>query len=78
MQVHAGLRIAVVNVVTGQQTMSLRTNVPDLQHQVFGQFALDIEVVLHRVLRAQMWLELTVKSNRDGIAANQDPVLAAD
>ena len=45
-QVKAGLGIAEVHVVTGQQTVALRSHIAHLQDQILGQLALDIQVVL--------------------------------
>ena len=78
MQIQTGLRIAKVHIVAGQQPMSLRSDITNLQHQVLGQLALDIEVVLRRILRAQVRLELPVQQQRTETMPNRDPVRAAD
>ncbi len=43
--------------------MALRSHIADLQNQVFGQLALDVQVVLGGILRPQMRLKLSVEQN---------------
>src|SRR6185369_14681547 len=62
-QVETRLRVAVVHIVTGQQAMPLRSHIADLQNQVFGQLALDVQVVLGRILRPQVRLKLSIQQN---------------
>ena len=47
----------------GQQAVTLRADVAELQHQVPGQFAFDGEIVLSRILRAHLGLEITVQQD---------------
>ena len=44
--------------------MALRSHVTHLQNQVLGQLALDVQVVLGRILRPQVRLKLPVEQNR--------------
>ena len=62
-QIETSLRVAEVHIVTRQQAMPLRSHIADLQNQVFGQLALDVQVVLSRILRPQVRLKLSVKQN---------------
>jgi hypothetical protein len=59
-EVDAGLRITGVDVVRRQQSMPLRPHIIDLQQKILGNLTLDAEVVLRRVLRAQMRLEVAI------------------
>src|ERR1035437_10922647 len=52
-QVQASLRVAVVQIIRGQQAVRLRAHVTDLEEHVALQLALDGEVVLLGVLRAE-------------------------
>ena len=47
-----------------QQTMPLRSHVADFQLHVFGQFALNGQVVLRGILRAHMRLEIAEQNDR--------------
>src|SRR5580704_1135153 len=58
-----------IDLVSGQQTMALRSDIADLEHGAVGQFALDGEVVLRGVLRAEVGSEFTVE--KDGAKQRQ-------
>lgn len=58
--------------MAGKQAVSLRTHVIDLPQNAFRDFPLDTEVVLSRVLRAHMGLEVPIKE--DGAEAG--PILS--
>ena len=49
--------------MSSQQPMALRADVAYLEHCAVAQFALEREVVLRGVLRAQVGFELAVKKN---------------
>src|SRR5579863_2198736 len=62
--VEATLWVRRVNIVGSKQAMPLRTHVANLQHGAVAQFALDGQIVLTRVLRAQVGLEVAIQKNR--------------
>ena len=61
--VQTGLRIRRIDVMRSQQAMSLRSYIAHLQHNVSGQFPLDIEVVLSRILGAHVRLKIPVQQH---------------
>src|SRR4051812_5828113 len=64
LHIHTGTRIAEVNIVARQKAVPLRSDIPDLEYKILGEFALNIQVVLRRILRAQVRLELSVQQQR--------------
>src|SRR5208283_3111685 len=62
--VQAGLGVRGIDVVSGQQAMALGSDIANLEHHAVAEIALDGEVVLSGVLRAQMRREFTVEKNR--------------
>src|SRR5260370_4971196 len=64
LQVIAGLRIAVVDVVRRQQSVPLRSDISDLKEDVARQFAFDGQVVLRGILRAQNFWKLAEEQDR--------------
>ena len=62
--IEAGLRRGGIDVVTGQQAMSLGPDIADLEHRAVAQLTLDGEVVLSGVLRAQVGSEFSIKKDR--------------
>src|SRR5579871_672636 len=63
-QIQARLRLPIVQIVRGQQPVALRTDVPDLQQEISGKFALDIEVVLVRILGPKVRLKFAEQKYR--------------
>src|SRR5260370_35884271 len=57
------MRVSVVQIGGGQQTVVLGSHVTDLNQQIIYDFSLDCEIVLIRVLGAQMRLKLAVEQN---------------
>src|SRR2546430_9298155 len=49
-QIQASLRISIVQIVGGEQPMTLRTHVAHLQLQVSAQLTLERQVILRRIL----------------------------
>src|SRR5580700_1192507 len=64
--VHIQARLGTrwIYIVRGQQAMSLRPHISDLQHHVSCKLTLNREVVLRRVLRTQVRFEFTVEEKR--------------
>ena len=67
--IETGLRVGRIDVVRGQQAVALRADVATLEHGVAAQIALDGQVVLSSVLRAQVRLEFSVE--KDGAKQRQ-------
>ena len=59
--IETSLRIAEIQIMRNQQTMSLRSHVADRRHKVVGKLMLDAKVVLVGVLRSQLGLQLAEK-----------------
>ena len=57
--------------MSSQQAVALGSDVANLKHRAVAQIALEREVVLRGVLRAQVGLELAVKKNWDETATNR-------
>src|SRR5215469_3708230 len=62
--IQTSLRQGTIQICCSQQPMTLRPNKAHLEYEVVRQLALDGEVVLVRVLRAHMGLELAKQQNR--------------
>ena len=56
--------VAVVDVVSGQQAVTLRADVTDLELHISGEFALHRQVVLGGVLRTQVRLKISEQFDR--------------
>src|SRR2546429_835812 len=63
-QVKAGLGIRRILIVNGEQPVPLRADVADLQKNVAGQFALNRQIVLRGILRAEFGGKLSEEQNR--------------
>ncbi len=61
--IETSLRVGRIDVVSSQQAVSLGPDVANLEHRAVAQIALDREVVLRGVLRAQVGLEFAVKKD---------------
>ena len=57
-QIQASLRISIVQIVGGEQPMTLRTHVAHLQLQVSAQLTLERQVILRRILTSHFRLKL--------------------
>src|SRR5260370_36815045 len=62
-QIQASLRSTVVQILGGEETMSLRSYIAHLQFQVPSQFTFDCQVVLRRILTSHLRLKLTEQKN---------------
>src|SRR5689334_20437414 len=64
LNVQAGLRVGRILVMDRQQPMALRADIADLNKNIAGQFALEGQVILRRILRAQRRRKLSEQQNR--------------
>jgi hypothetical protein len=69
--VEATLRIRRVNVMRSQQSVTLRSHITELKDHISSQFLLEIQVVLSRILRAHVRLEIPVQQH----GAEGSPIL---
>ena len=63
MEIQTSSRVAEIQIMGGEQPVTLGSNVSNLQHQIACEFALNIEVILRRVLSAHLGLELSKKQD---------------
>ena len=63
LKIQASLRIAVIQIAGGQQAMTLRPDVANLENHVATDLALDCEVVLLLVLGPDVRLQFAVQDH---------------
>src|ERR1700730_2192615 len=62
-QVQASLCLPIIQVMRTEKPVSLATYISECEYGGAGKLALNRQVVLFRILRFQMWWELTEKRN---------------